>query len=137
MESFGKNLGAGVGAKVVSLKAAGSITAKRAVAFNTAGGTDPNSIVQCTNVLQPIGIALETASTGDIIAVLVKGKVSDATTDGSVAGGETLVADTNGYVTPYANTSVFLPFALALEGDASGTAADLWVMGVGAEVLGL
>lgn len=136
MDSFGKSLGASTGCKVVNLIAGGVITAKYAVAIDTAA-TNPQTVIMATDVLQPIGIALEAAAAaGDVIAVAVVGKVEDAVTDTAVdAAGKTLVADASGQLTYYANTSVFSPFAMSLEADT--TVADVWLFGLGLDLIGV
>jgi len=137
MESFGKSLGASTGCKVVTMKSGAAITALDCVAIDT-GAVDPAQVIPCTNLLQPIGVALEAATgAGEFIAVAVSGKVENVTGDGTVnAAGTCLVADAAGVCTPYANTSVFVPFAISLEGDGGTTAQDIFIFGLGFETIG-
>jgi len=136
MESFNKSLGAGKGCKTVTCVAGDVITAKMVVALDT-GATDPARVIPCTDVLQPVGIALEAASAaGALIAVAVSGTVEDVPTDGNVTVGKTLVSDGSSLLTHYANTSVLLPFALSLETDDATPDCDIWLFGVGVENIG-
>lgn len=116
---------------VESFIAGGTITAGDVVKFDTSQSDDDRALYCVIGVADGLafGIALNSATSGQRVYVVVKGYVEDATTDGSVAITNSLCSDANGDCTKYAGTETYQPFAVALETD-TGTAADIYVWGL-------
>jgi len=107
--------------------AGGTIVANTFVAFGTTG----YSAIECTAILQPIGIAQEAAVAGDWFDVVVGGYAPSLTNNGTdVVAGDLLYASTNGYALPLAAsvaTTGGAPGAIAIQADTSTTCTGVMV----------
>lgn len=117
--------------------AGGTFSAGEHVKFDTSqtGEDRVKTVVQGTSSGLFVGIALEDGTSGETVAVAVKGYVEGARCTGSVASGNTLFPEASGELDAYANTDAVIPVGVALEADAgSGGAetADVWLYGINA-----
>jgi hypothetical protein len=127
------NAGAGEAArqKVETFIAGGSITAGDWVGFDVSQSDSDRAayVVQGSADALTFGVALETATSGAKIRVVVKGYVEGALTDAGVSSGEALTSHASGACDTYANTDTTPVIGVALETD-SGTTCDVYVFGL-------
>lgn len=116
--------------KVVEFIAGATVTALGCVSFDVAQADAErvNTVVDstATNAHGFVGIALEAATAGKPVRVVVEGYVEGATTDGTVAQHNALFPDANGDLHPFTAGTDSRPIGYALEAD-TGTACDVWI----------
>ena len=120
----------GAGAEVVSFTTNEGLTAGDWVELDTSqtGEDRVTQVIQGNAKGQVIGVALETGASGAVVRVCVSGYVEGVLTDGSVAAaGDTLIPAASGACAKGAATNVLPSIGMALESDASGTTADVYV----------
>lgn len=121
-------LAVGKVADVRVFTAAGTLVAGQTVAFDESqtGEARCQKVVVGGAEAHVIGIALEAATSGNEVRVIVGGYVEGVTTDGNVASGNALAAGAAGVVLPYTAAMTVPIIGVALETD-TGTLCDVYL----------
>ena len=120
----------GAGAEIVSFQTNEALTAGNWVELDTSQDDEDRvtQVIQGNAKGMVIGVALETVASGAVVRVCGSGYVEGVLTDGSVAAaGDTLIPAASGACAKGAATNVLPIIGMALESDASGTTADVYV----------